>query len=103
MNPPTILNASGDSPESRSLDVKRFLFDWAGVFAIAGGAMVWATTASNVASNTREIERLRIANEARGVADVRIASEMATKSDVQRVSDQVQALSVELRNARLGQ
>lgn len=97
-----LADASGEhTEEPRSVNMKRLLFDWAGVIAIAGGAVGWGTTTSHVESNTREIERLRAANEARAVYDVKMAGEVATKTDVQRLSDQIQALSIEFR-ARAG-
>ena len=96
-----LVDADGDAQPARTIDVKRIFLDWTGIIAIVGGAIVWGTTTSHVESNTREIERLRVANEARAVSDVRIASEMATKSDVREVRDQLTALSVELR-ARAG-
>lgn len=93
-----LVDAAGDPPaDTGTVNVKKFVLDWSGILAIVAGAVAWTTTASGVDANSREIERLRIANDARAVYDVKQASEMATKSDVQRLSDQIQALSVEFR------
>lgn len=89
-----------EQPPERSFSMKQLVFDWGGVVAIAIAAMTWATLTAETSANTREIERLRAAGDARATADVRIAETMATKADVQRVSDQVQALALELRNGR---
>ena len=97
---PTMNVSGAEANMTGTLSAKRIFFDWTGVVAIVAGAVVWGTTSSLVASNTKEIERLRVANEARAIVDIKNATEMATKADVQRVSDQVLALSIELRNAR---
>jgi hypothetical protein len=96
----TVSGEEADVPPNGS--IKRFVLDWSGMLAIVGVAVNWGTTSSHVGANTREIERLRAANESRAVSDVRTATEMATKSDVQRLSDQIQALSLEFRRARDG-
>jgi len=102
MHPPFVDSAGAviEQPPERSFSMKQLVFDWGGVVAIAIAAMTWATLTAQTTANTREIERLRAAGEARAVSDVRIAETMATKADVQRVSDQVQALALELRNGR---
>lgn len=102
MHPPFVdaAGATIELPPERSFNMKQLVFDWGGVVAIAIAAMTWATLTAETSANTREIERLRAAGDARAVADVRIAESMATKADVQRVSDQVQALALELRNTR---
>ncbi len=95
---PPLVDAQGEEPErDSSVNVKRLFLDWSGVLAIAVGAVMWGTTVKAVESNSHEIDRLRAINEARAAADVRLAADMATKSDVQRVSDQVQALSMQIR------
>lgn len=105
MVPTALVDADGDAlanaqSDSRGLRVKRLLFDWSGIVAAVGMGMTWATLASNVGTNSREIERLRLAGEKRAESDVRLAETMATKTDVQQLSTQVQELAAEIRNAR---
>lgn len=104
MHPP-LVDAGGSPLDPDDLtrppvNAKRLFFDWSSVAAIAIAAMTYAALAGDVKANAREIERLREAGDARAQSDVRIAETMATKEDVQRVSDQVQALALELRSSR---
>jgi hypothetical protein len=97
----TLLDAAAESVDHEEIprvNVKRLLFDWSSVVAIAIAAMTWATLSSDVRANAREIERLRARDDARAIADVAIAANMATKLDVQRVSDQVTALAAQIRS-----
>lgn len=101
--PPPLVDEDGISVhqnDRRSIDVKRLFFDWSSVVAIALAAMTYATLDNKTQTNADEIQRLRSAREERVAKDERIAETMATKADVQRVSDQVQALALELRRSR---
>lgn len=98
-----ILDADGarvDHTTDRAVTVKRLLFDWSSIVALMAAAASWGVNNSRIDTMSREVERLRATNDIRATADVRIAETMATKADVQRVSDQVQRLAEELRNAR---
>lgn len=103
MHPPLVDGTGSEIPPDIpvSMNLKRFLFDWSSVVAIVLATMTYATLTGDVRSNAREIERLRINNEERSKRDEVVAATMATRMDVQRVSDQVERLSSELRNARL--
>lgn len=103
--PPHIVDVDGaDIPNAHRapMNVKQFVFDWSGILAVAGVCVGWGAMSSRVQTVEDEIRRLRSSNDSRAVTDVQIAATMATKQDVQRVSDQVQALAAELRNARIG-
>jgi len=103
MHPPLVDTAGTpleNQETSAAVNVKRFIFDWSSLVAFVMVVLTWATLAAETASNTREIERLRAANEEHARSDIKIAETMATKADVQRVSDQVHALALELRNTR---
>lgn len=104
MHPPLVDQAGmpvdTDAPERASVSARRLFFDWSSVVAIVIAAMTYATLAGQVKTNTRELERIRAYEEQQRTDDIRIAETMATRADVRRVEDLVQALSLELRNAR---
>lgn len=84
--------------------MKQAVFDWSGVvgivMAIVGPAMVFASVQSKLDSAVREIERLRAADDRRIEWQSVIVGTMATRSDVEKVSNKLDALAAEMRNAR---
>ena len=105
-HPSPIVDADGalqdsSTPERRGVGVKRLIFDWSSVVAIAIAAMTWATLAGDVRANKAEIDRLRAAKEQQTVWQQDVIATMAKRTDVEKVSDKVDALAAELRGARV--
>lgn len=102
MTPTLIVDENGTTNAEKSgKSVKQLFFDWSSVVAIGIAAITWGVTTNRIDNNTKEIERLRLRDDARVQSDIKIAADMATKTDVQRVSDKLDALANELRNARI--
>lgn len=84
--------------------MKQAVFDWSGVvgivMAIVGPAMVFASVQSKLDSTMREVERLRTADDRRIEWQSVIVGTMATRDDVEKISNKLDALASEMRNAR---
>lgn len=84
--------------------MKQAVFDWSGVvgivMAIVGPAMVFASVRSDLSSTVREVERLRDDARQRSAWQEAIGREMATRADVEKISNKLDALASEMRNAR---
>lgn len=68
--------------------------------AIVGPAMVFASVQSKLDSTMREVERLRTADDRRIEWQSVIVGTMATRDDVEKISNKLDALASEMRNAR---